>query len=279
MSDDRSSAPPGSAAVRPVEFPTPAAMGERVASMIVDGILKAKLEERRYLLGCPSGRTPVPVYVALAAMAREFRLDLRNVVLVMMDEYVEPDESGALRPVHSYVAHSCTGFAHRQIRSPLNEAVDADQRMPAGNVWVPDPRDPESYDAVIEAAGGIDLFLLATGASDGHIAFNPPGSDRDSRTRVVQLSSATRQDNMSTFPSFGSLDEVPLHGVTVGIATIREQSRGVVMMAHGPDKASAVERIRHANYYDPGWPATVLVECRAPHFFVDSLALDPEVSR
>ena len=81
---------------------------------------------------------------------------------------------------------------------------------------MPDPADPEEYDKRIADVGGIDLFLLASGTSDGHVAFNPAGTPVGTRTRVVGLTEQTRRDNLTTFPTFGGLDEVPLYGVTVG---------------------------------------------------------------
>lgn len=250
-------------------------IGQRVAAEIAHGIRAANLASRSYVLGCPSGRTPIPIYRALAAMVDKQKLDLRNVVIVMMDEYVEQDHDGSYQNVDPHTPHSCAGFAQRVIRDQLNSAASPDRTMPTENLWIPDPRHPMAYDTAIEAVGGIDLFLLATGASDGHIAFNPPGSARDSRTRVVRLSLSTRRDNMVTFPSFQSIKQVPLFGVTVGIATIQEQSRRVVMVAHGRDKRIAVEHIRNATQYDSRWPATILAECRSPSFFADFAALEP----
>jgi glucosamine-6-phosphate deaminase len=122
-------------------------------------------------------------------------------------------------------------------------------------------------------AGGVDLFVLATGATDGHIGFNPPGSPAHSRTRVVKLAEPTRRDNLHTFPTFGHrLDRVPKYGVTVGIGTIRDLSKRAVMVAHGAHKADAVERVAAADGYEPQWPATVLVECAQPGLFVDRVA-------
>ena len=87
---------------------------------------------------------------------------------------------------------------------------------------------------------------------------------------------STRRDNLVTFPSFGGdLDAVPSHGVSVGIATIRELSAEVVMIVHGADKAVAARRLAEAEHYQPDWPATVLADCRSPQLFVDRAALRP----
>jgi glucosamine-6-phosphate deaminase len=160
-----------------------------------------------------------------------------------------------------------------EIMDRLNAERPEHLRIPADRLWVPDPADPDAYEDRIADAGGVDLFLLASGAGDGHVAFNPPGTDAGARTRVVALPESTRRDNLATFPSFGGhLDAVPRFGVTVGVATIRARSAEVVMVVHGPDKTAAAERLSAATAYDPAWPATVWVECRHPHLFLDRAA-------
>jgi glucosamine-6-phosphate deaminase len=117
------------------------------------------------------------------------------------------------------------------------------------------------------------LFILASEAAEGHVVFNPPGTPRGARTRVVRLAKPIRRDNLGTFPAFGGdLDRVPRYGVTVGVGTIRERSRRVVMVAHGEGKARTVRRIARAERYAPDWPATILAECARPQMFVDEAA-------
>jgi glucosamine-6-phosphate deaminase len=180
------------------------------------------------LLGCPGGRSLLTTYRNLP--------ELPETTIVMMDEYV---------PVPPRVAHhSCRGFAERELRA-------------AREVWLPDPDDPEEYDERIAAAGGIDVFLLASGASDGHVAFLPPGSPRDGRTSVVELAETTRRDNLATFPAFASLDEVPRHGVSVGLGTIAD-ARALRLVLHGEHKRHAVERLLALDRFDPAWPASIV---------------------
>ena len=88
-----------------------------------------------------------------------------------------------------------------------------------------------AYEDKIEASMGIDLCILGIG-TNGHIAFNEPGSSFDSRTRVVELSEQTREDN-SRF--FDSIDDVPKQAITMGLGTIME-SKKIVLMANGENK-------------------------------------------
>jgi glucosamine-6-phosphate deaminase len=260
--------------VQPTVFDGPEALGHAVATLIAERLAEAADARRPFLLGCPSGRSPQSTYVALAREVATRNIDLAGLVIVMMDEYVERDDhTGAMHLVDPTAPHSCVRFGQAEIVDRLNAAAGPGRGISPGRYWIPDPAAPEDYDAMIAGHGGIDLFILASGAGDGHIAFNPPGSGRDTGTRVVRLAEQTRQDNLGTFPSFGrEVERVPHYGVTVGIATIREQSKQVVMVAHGEAKARAVRRVAEADSYRPEWPATVLAECTRPLLFVDEAA-------
>lgn len=259
--------------ITPVVFADPAALGHAAAALVADRLEAAHGEP--FLLGCPGGRSPSTTYAALAVEVALRHLDLSNVTIVMMDDYLVPDGTGHLRREDPQAQHSCERFGLDQIVRPLNAAAGSARGIRPEHLWLPDPTDPEAYDLRIANAGGIDVFLLASGASDGHIAFNPPGTTPESRTRVVQLPETTRRDNLATFPSFGGdLRAVPTHGVTVGLRTITEMAREVVMLLHGRDKGIATRRIIEANAYDPAWPATIVVACNRSHIYVDRAAVD-----
>ncbi|MEU8133106.1 6-phosphogluconolactonase [Streptodolium elevatio] len=295
------------APLRPRVFAGPAELGRALAEEIADGIAKASAVGRRYVLGCPGGRSPKPVYDALAELVGERGLHLGHVVIAMMDEYVLPTGgpaeaaaaadtvdaggttgsvasvasvgsvgSGAFVDVDHAAHNSCHRFAAEEIVGPLNAAAGEGRGIPADAVWFPHPSDPAAYDGRLAEAGGVDLFILASGASDGHIAFNPPGAPEDSTSRIVELADSTRQDNMGTFPDFASLDEVPRHGVTVGVATIVRQSRRAVMVVHGGHKREAVRRLAAATAYEADWPATLVALCREPALYVDRAAAGEE---
>ena len=260
--------------VQATVFDGPQELGRCLAAMIADGIEEAAAARRPFLLGCPSGRSPRSTYQALAREVAARGLDLSGLVIVMMDEYVERDEAGGgMRRVDPAAGHSCLRFGRAEIAGRLNAAAGPERGIRPGRLWVPDPAAPGAYERMIERHGGIDLFIVASGVGDGHIAFNPPGSARDSVTRVVRLAEQTRRDNLGSFPSFGGeIGRVPLYGVTVGVGTIRERSRQAVMVAHGESKARAVRLVAEAGGYRPEWPATILAECARPLLLVDRAA-------
>jgi glucosamine-6-phosphate deaminase len=265
--------------MRPTVYPDAERLGQAVATWIADGIELAAAEGRSYVLGCPAGRSGLTTYAALAGLVGARRLDLSRLIIAMMDEYVEPMAGSAgYAAVDVDAPHSCRRFARERIVDPLSAAAGRGRRIADVHVWMPDPADPAAYDGWIEAVGGVDLFILASGASDGHVAFNPPGTPADSRTRIVELPESTRLDNLATFPALGSLDRVPRHGVTVGIDTIRRWSATAVMVAHGTDKQTAAARLVAAERYDPEWPATVITECGEPRLCLDPAAAPELVS-
>jgi glucosamine-6-phosphate deaminase len=208
-------------------------LGEALAAEI---LARYAATDGPFLVGCPGGRSLVSTYRALAARGPE----LERLVVVMMDEYV-----GAPAGAH----YSCRGFAHRELAGPLGLRDE--------QLWLPDAGDPGAYDERIAEAGGIDLFLLASGASDGHVAFVPPGSPRAGRTAVLALAETTRRDNLATFPAFASLDEVPREGVSVGLGTIAD-ARALRLVLHGAGKRDAAERLLALDTFDPSWPASIV---------------------
>lgn len=253
------------------DFSTPLELGRAAARMIVRQIEESRLADRPYLLGCPGGRTPKPIFDALGELCDELDVDRSGVVIVMMDDYLDTS-SDSPTAVPASAHYSCQRFAEMEIRQVVNGRAVADRSIPKDAVWFPDPTDPQEYDKRIASAGGIDLFIVASGASDGHVAFCGPGAPVDGITSIVELAPSTRVDNLATFPDFESKDEVPTRGVSVGVGTIRQQSKSILMVLHGSDKAESFRRIESAVGYDPAWPATFIVETDNGSIWSDAAA-------
>lgn len=176
------------------------------------------------VLGLATGGTPLGVYAELIRMHREEDLDFSQVTTFNLDEYV------GLAGTHP---QSYRHFMQANFFDHIN--------LPASQINVPDGRSLDfqahcrQYEQRIRDAGGIDLQLLGIG-SDGHIAFNEPGSSLGSRTRLKTLASETIRDNARYF---GGEDQVPRLAITMGVGTILE-SRQCLLLAMGKGKAAAV---------------------------------------
>ena len=203
-------------------------------------LLQSIRESPRAVLGLPTGRTPLGMYDhVVAECSRQYHC-FRDVVTFNLDEYagVTCDHPG------SY----CTFMKH-----VLFDHVDVDPR----NAHIPDGAaddlDAEcaSYEQAIGRAGGLGLTFLGLG-SNGHIAFNEPGTPFLSRTRVVELTQSTRLANAGLFEG----GRVPAQAITIGIATILE-SKKIVLLASGQSKRAAVERLRTGEITDD-FPASAL---------------------
>jgi glucosamine-6-phosphate deaminase len=255
-------------------FPDPSLLGEALAGEILGEVARSRGEGRSYLLGCPAGRSLRSTYASLAELAAARGADLSHLVIAMMDEYLVATPQGhRLCPADAH--YSCRGFGRREILDRINDGLPRDRRIRQENLWFPEPEDAAAYDGRLRAAGGVDLFLLASGTSDGHVAFNSLGATLAERTRVIRLSTATRRDNLKTFPDFGGLDELPEFGVGVGLGTIVEQSRRVVLVMTGAEKRDAVLRLRRCADFTSDWPASFIYRCRSPEILLDQQASPP----
>ena len=197
-----------------------------VANRIANAIkAKAKVSDKPFVLGLPTGSTPLKVYAELVRMVKAGELSFKNVITFNMDEYVDlPVEHP--ESYHSFMYGNL--FNHIDIKPEnvhiLNgNAPDLDAECAA-------------YEKAIEAAGGFDLFLGGIG-EDGHIAFNEPFSPLQSRTRVVTLTDDTIRVNSRFFG--GDVNLVPKQAMSVGVATVLG-AKEVVIMAFGPKKARAI---------------------------------------
>jgi glucosamine-6-phosphate deaminase len=162
-------------------------------------------------------------------------------------------------------------FAKLEIFDVLNAGAPEGGKIPAENVRFPDASDPQGYEDFLRKVG-VDVFIMASGGSDGHVAFNPPGTNRSDRTRIVRIADETRQDNLGTFPDFKNIDEVPKHGVSVGPATMVDVSAIAIMQLIGAHKNKAFKRISAATGYESDWPSTVVRECKDYYILADKAA-------
>ena len=181
--------------------------------------------EHPFVLGCPTGSSPLGMYRELIKLNKEGKVSFRNVVTFNMDEYVGIPRDHE----QSYHTFMWTNFFSH---------ID----IPAENVNIlngnPDNFEEECrrYEEKIASYGGIDLFLGGVGP-DGHIAFNEPGSSLTSRTRMKTLTTDTIIANSRFFEN--NVDLVPKTALTVGVGTVMA-AKSVLLIVNGHNKARAL---------------------------------------
>ncbi|MGB2820983.1 MAG: glucosamine-6-phosphate deaminase [Phycisphaerae bacterium] len=176
------------------------------------------------VLGLATGSTPLGLYKELIRMHKAEGLDFSAVTTFNLDEYVGLD-----------------GEHDQSYRYFMNENLFKHINVPIEKTSVPSGTAEDysvhcrEYERRIKEAGGIDVQILGIG-SDGHIAFNEPGTSLASRTHVTTLAEQTIEDNARFFER---KEDVPVHAVTMGVGTILE-ARRLILLANKAGKADAV---------------------------------------
>lgn len=199
----------------------------RAATLVADEIqalLRRARADAPAVLGLATGRSPLEAYAELVRRHAAGALSFAHARSFNLDEYwpMEPDDPGSFRQVMATALFD-------QVDLPADAA-----RLPDGSVERDDVEaECAAYEQAIRDAGGIDLQLLGIGRN-GHLGFNEPGSPLDARTRLVHLAASTRADAAASHRG-----TVPHHAITVGLGTILE-ARRLVLLAFGAAKADAV---------------------------------------
>ena len=179
-----------------------------------------------FVLGCPTGSSPLGMYQRLVELCREGKVSFRNVVTFNMDEYCGIPADHPMS-YHSFMWDNF--FSHIDIRPENVNILD-------GNA--PDlDAECRRFEEKIASYGGIDLFMGGVGP-DGHIAFNEPGSSLRSRTRRKTLTRDTIIANSRFFDNDTS--KVPTQALTVGVGTVMD-ARSVMLLVTGLNKARALK--------------------------------------
>ena len=195
------------------------------ASKIAAGMITAAVKKNpKIVLGLATGSTPVPLYDEMAKACNAGEVSYRQVRSWNLDEYV-----------------GLAGTHDQSYRYFMNENLFKKIDIKISNTHVLNglAKNPEkeckAYEAQIKRAGGIDIQVLGIG-SDGHIAFNEPGTSLQSRTGVVYLTPQTIKDNARFF---ASEKDVPTQALSMGVGTICEAKK-IILLAFGKNKADAV---------------------------------------
>jgi glucosamine-6-phosphate deaminase len=214
----------------------------RMADVVADAVVDLISRKPAAVLGLATGSSPLAVYDALVERHERGEISFASARGFALDEYVglPTDHPQRYRTVLETEFAGRVDFAPGAVQAPDGGASDL-------------PLACARYEEEIAAAGAVDLQLLGIG-TDGHIAFNEPGSSLASRTRLKTLTEQTRRDNARFFG--GDVDAVPRHCLTQGLGTIME-ARHVVLLATGQAKAEAVHHLVEGAI-SAMWPATIL---------------------
>ena len=197
------------------------------AAYIAEKINASSKKEKPFVLGLPTGSSPLGTYKELIALHKQGTLSFANVITFNMDEY------SGLPEDHPQSYHR---FMWDNFFSQININKNNVHIL---NGMAKDPiKECDDYEEAIVASGGIDLFLGGAGA-DGHIAFNEPGSSLVSRTRVKTLTADTRMANARFFDN--DPNKVPGTALTVGVGTVMD-AREVVIIVSGHNKGRALQQ-------------------------------------
>lgn len=212
---------------------------EKASEFVANQIISLVNSKPNCVLGLATGSTPLKVYEYLIEDYQNNKTNYQNVITFNLDEYVGLDKK----------------YADRSYRYFMNKNLFSKININLNNTYFPDQKNPEKYDMLIKNKGGIDFQILGIGIN-GHIGFNEPPADLNSKTRIVNLTDSTIKAN-SRF--FMHESDVPTSAVSMGLWSIL-QANQIVLMAFGKSKKNVIEKLCKLNYFDPNLPASSLIK-------------------
>lgn len=215
--------------VKLTQYKTKEDAADFVANHIVDAINNFNpTQERPFVIGLPTGSSPEPVYAKLIELYKSNKVSFKYVVTFNMDEYCN------LAPTNDQSYHY---FMHQKFFDHID--------IPKENIHILNgladdySSECQRYEQQIHKYAPFQIFMGGIGPN-GHIAFNESGSARDSITRKVALQESTIQANSRFFGN--NLQDVPKFALSVGISTVLDNSKEVIILAFGNNKADIVKK-------------------------------------
>ncbi len=189
---------------------------QQLSQEMAEAVAKLLRAQPSARLGLPTGHSPLGAYKLLSQWSEQGKLDWSKACCFALDEYIDAD-------------------AEESFQHFLETNLYRHTNLPDGQKF--NPKNVDNYDQLIRDMGGLDLTILGIG-TNGHIAFNEPGTPRMSWTHCTRLTEATREANQTYF---GPGEEVPKRAVTMGIETILA-SKQIILIASGAHKQEVLER-------------------------------------
>ena len=196
---------------------------EKIDQLVADSFIDQIKEKHNSVLGLATGTTPIEIYGLLVKANKEGVISFKDVVTFNLDEYVGLD--GSHHQSYRY-------FMNKYLFNNIDINKDNTHVLLGTGDYI---NYMNNYDNLIASYGGIDLQILGIG-SDGHIAFNEPGTSFDSLTHIAILAPSTIKDNSRLF---NNINEVPTKAVTMGLKSIMNAKK-IVLVATGKNKAQAI---------------------------------------
>lgn len=212
---------------------------EKASAFVANQIISLVNSKPNCVLGLATGSTPLKVYEYLIKDHQKNKTNYQDVITFNLDEYVGLDKK--------YADNSYHYFMNKYLFSKININLN--------NTYFPDEKNPKKYDALIKSKGGIDFQILGIGVN-GHIGFNEPPADLNSKTRIVELADTTIKAN-SRF--FKHESDVPTHAVSMGLWSILK-AKQIVLMAFGKSKKNLIKKLYDLNEFDYNLPASALIK-------------------
>ena len=212
-------------------------MSKRAAAMVFSQVIL----NRHSVLGLPTGSTPLGLYKYLIEAHKKGYMDFSNIKTFNLDEYYRLDRNDP------------QSYYYFMMENLINHINIDTKNVDIPNCMLKDiEKECEDYEERIKAAGGIDLQIIGIG-NNGHIGFNEPGPVFSKKTHLVNLSQSTIETNARFFKS---IEDVPTKAVTMGIQTIM-QSKRLLLIASGLGKADAIYKTIKGEI-DPMVPASII---------------------
>lgn len=214
---------------------------EEMSSRAVEILEQQVSEDAHSVLGLATGSTPLGLYARMIEGHQKRGVSYEHVQTINLDEY---------RGINKNHPNSYRTFMFENLFKHLDISM--------GHTYIPNGQahsveeECQRYEALIDRIGPIDLQILGMG-TNGHIGFNEPGTAENSLTHCIELDESTRKNNARFFES---LEEVPTHAITMGIASILK-SKKILLLASGEKKAQAVKTLLDRNISEQ-FPASFL---------------------
>ncbi|GAA0371583.1 glucosamine-6-phosphate deaminase [Bacillus horti] len=214
-------------------------LSKQAAHIVIDTISR----KEDSVLGLPTGGTPEGMYKELVEQYKNGEISFSQVTAFNLDEYIGIPQN-----------HTQSYYTFMQEKLYSHIDIDSKQtHIPSGEATNLE-LECSRYEKLIDQAGQLDLLIIGIG-TNGHIGFNEPGADIQATTSVVHLAQSTIEANARFFDR---IEEVPKQAITMGLGTMINKSKHILLLASGKQKAEIIQQLLTSQEVKSELPASVL---------------------